>query len=264
MHFSHYFIERPRLATVLSILIVIFGVLGLGSLPVAQYPDIAPPQIQVNASYPGASSEIIAETVATPLEQEINGVENMLYVSSQSTNDGRLTISITFKTGTDLDTAQVLVQNRVSAALPRLPEPVRRLGVTTVKNSPDMLMVINLYSPDNSYEQTDIGNYAVLNIVDKLSRLDGVGNVQVFGASEYAMRLWLDPGRMSEFGVTADDVLAVVRAENLQVSSGTLNQAPMPKQNAFEISVQTQGDSKPLRSSKILSLDAVNLQDCCC
>ncbi|MBE1301571.1 MAG: multidrug efflux RND transporter permease subunit [Alteromonadaceae bacterium] len=246
MNFSHYFIERPRLATVLSILIVIFGILGLGSLPVAQYPDIAPPQIQVNASYPGASSEIIAETVATPLEQEINGVENMLYVSSQSTNDGRLTISITFKTGTDLDTAQVLVQNRVSAALPRLPEPVRRLGVTTVKNSPDMLMVINLYSPDNSYDQTDIGNYAVLNIVDKLSRLDGVGNLQVFGASEYAMRLWLDPGRMSEFGVTADDVLAVVRAENLQVSSGTLNQAPMPKQNAFEISVQTQGRLKTI------------------
>lgn len=244
MQLTHYFVDRPRLATVVSLMIVIFGFLGLASLPVAQYPEIAPPQIQVNASYPGASSEIIAATVAAPLEQEINGVERMLYVSSQSTNDGRLTISITFAPGTDLDTAQVLVQNRVSAALPRLPEPVRRLGVTTVKNSPDMLMVINLFSPDNSYNQTEIGNYAVLNIVDRLSRLDGVGNVQVFGASEYAMRIWLDPGRMAEFGITAEDVMSVVRAENQQVSSGILNQSPMPEQNAFEISVQTQGRLK--------------------
>lgn len=246
MKFTHYFIDRPRLATVVSLMIVIFGLLGLAGLPVAQYPNIAPPQIQVNASYPGASSEIIAETVAAPLEQEINGVESMLYVSSQSTNDGRLTISITFAPGTDLDTAQVLVQNRVSAALPRLPEPVRRLGVTTVKNSPDMLMVINLFSPDNSFMQTEIGNYAVLNIVDKLSRLDGVGNVQVFGASEYAMRIWLDPGKMAEFGIAPEDITAVVQAENLQVSSGTLNQAPMPKQNAFELTVQTQGRLKTI------------------
>lgn len=246
MKFTHYFIDRPRLATVVSLLIVIFGFLGLAGLPVAQYPNIAPPQIQVQASYPGASSEIIAETVAAPLEQEINGVQSMLYISSQSTNDGRLTISITFESGTDLDTAQVLVQNRVSAALPRLPEPVRRQGVTTVKNSPDMLMVINLFSPDNSYDQTGIGNYAVLNIVDKLSRLEGVGNVQVFGASEYAMRIWLDPGKMAEFSIAPEDVLAAVRAENLQVSSGTLNQAPMPEQFAFELTVETQGRLKTI------------------
>ncbi|MCY7295623.1 efflux RND transporter permease subunit [Alteromonas sp. a30] len=244
MNFTHFFVDRPRLATVISLMIVIFGLLGIAGLPVAQYPNIVPPQIQVHASYPGASSEIIADTVAAPLEQEINGVESMLYVSSQSTNDGQLTISITFATGTDLDTAQVLVQNRVSAALPRLPEPVRRLGVTTVKNSPDMLMVINLFSPDNSADQTEIGNYAVLNLVDKLSRLDGVGNVQVFGGSEYSMRIWLDPGKMSEYGLTPEDVIRVVQAENLQVSSGTLNQPPMPSQNAFEMIVQTHGRLK--------------------
>ena len=244
MNFTHFFIDRPRLATVVSLMIIIFGFLGLAALPVAQYPNIVPPQIQVNATYPGASSEIIAQTVAAPLEQEINGVESMLYVSSQSTNDGRLTISITFATGTDLDTAQVLVQNRVSAALPRLPEPVRRLGVTTVKNSPDMLMVINLFSPDNSYDQTEIGNYAVLNLVDKLSRLDGVGNVQVFGGSEYSMRIWLDPGKMAEYGLAPDDVTRVIQAENLQVSSGTLNQPPMPSQYAFEMIVQTHGRLK--------------------
>lgn len=246
MNISHFFIDRPRLATVVSLMIVIFGLLGLAGLPVAQYPNIAPPQIQVNATYPGASSEIIAETVAAPLEQQINGVESMLYISSQSTNDGRLTISITFAPGTDLDTAQVLVQNRVSATLPRLPEPVRRLGVTTVKNSPDMLMVINLFSPDSSFNQTEIGNYAVLNIVDKLSRLNGVGNVQVFGASEYAMRIWLDPGKMAEFGIAPEDVIGVVQAENLQVSSGILNQSPMPNQNAFELTVQTHGRLKTI------------------
>ena len=241
MNITHFFIDRPRFSVVISGLIVIFGLLGFFALPVSQYPEIAPPQIQVVASYPGANAETLAETVAAPLEQEINGVENMLYMSSQSSNDGSLTVSITFKPGTDLDTAQVLVQNRVSAAEPRLPEPVRRLGVTTVKNSPDMLMVINLYSPDDTYDQYAIGNYAVLQVVDKLARLDGVGNVNVYGASEYAMRIWLDPDRLANLGLSGGDVLNAIRSENIQVSSGTLNQAPVPVQNAFELNVETQG-----------------------
>lgn len=241
MKISHFFIDRPRFSVVISLLIVIFGVLGYFALPVSQYPDIAPPQIQVSASYPGANSETIATTVAAPLEQEINGIENMLYMSSQATNDGSLTISITFKPGTDLDTAQVLVQNRVSSAEPRLPEPVRRLGVTTAKNSPNMLLVINLFSPDESYDQTAIGNYAVLQVIDRLARLDGVGNVQLFGASEYSMRIWLDPDRLASFGLTGSDVLAAIRASNIQVASGTLNQQPVSAQQAFEINIETQG-----------------------
>ena len=241
MNIAHFFIDRPRFSVVVSMLIVIFGVLGYFALPVSQYPDIAPPQIQVTASYPGANAETIATTVAAPLEQEINGIENMLYMSSQSTNDGSLTISITFKPGTDLETAQVLVQNRQSSAEPRLPEPERRLGVSTAKNSPNMLLVINLFSPDKSYDQTAIGNYAVLQVVDRLARLDGVGNVQLFGASEYSMRIWLDPDRLASFELTGSDVLAAIRASNIQVASGTLNQQPVPQQQAFEINIETQG-----------------------
>lgn len=241
MKFSHFFIDRPRFAVVVSALIVLFGMIAFIALPVSQYPEIAPPQVQVTASYPGANAETIAQTVASPLEQEINGVENMIYMSSQSTNDGNMTISITFKPGTDLDTAQVLVQNRVAVAEPRLPEEVRRLGVTTIKNSPDMLMVINLYSPDNTYDQTFIGNYASLQVKDFLARLDGVGSIQIFGASEYAMRIWLNPDLMASLDLTADDVVNAIRAENVQVSSGTLNQNPVPKQNAFELNVETKG-----------------------
>lgn len=248
MAFSHFFIDRPRFATVISAMIVIFGMLSYFALPVAQYPEIAPPQVQVRASYPGANAETIASTVATPLEQEINGVENMLYMSSQATNDGSMVLSITFKPGTDIDTAQVLVQNRVAAAEPRLPEEVRRRGVTTIKNSPDILMAINLYSPEGTYDLDFIGNYANLEISDKLNRLNGVGNSIVYGASEYAMRLWFDPDRMASFNLTTNDVINAVRSQNVQVAAGTLNQAPIPgTQNAFEFSVQTQGrliDSK--------------------
>ncbi|PCJ96621.1 MAG: hydrophobe/amphiphile efflux-1 family RND transporter [Zetaproteobacteria bacterium] len=241
MKFSHFFIDRPRFAMVVSCFIVIFGMLAYVALPVSQYPEIAPPQVQVIAVYPGASAETIAETVAIPLEQEINGVENMIYMSSQATNDGRMTLSITFRTGTDIDTAQVLVQNRVSAAEPRLPEAVRRLGVTTIKNSPDFLMVINLFSPNGTYDQSFIGNYASLEISDRLKRVDGVGNSQIFGASEYAMRLWFDPDRMASLDLTAEDVLDAVRSQNIQVAGGILNQSPMPSQHAFELTVQTQG-----------------------
>ena len=241
MKFSHFFIDRPRFASVISAMIVIFGILSFFALPIAQYPEIAPPQVQVTASYPGANAETIAATVATPLEQEINGVEGMIYMSSQSTNDGQMTINVTFQPGTDLDNAQVLVQNRVQVAQPRLPEEVRRRGITTIKNSPDMLLVINLYSPDNSYDQTFIGNYATLQLKDVLARLDGVGNVQIFGASQYSMRIWLNPDRIASLDLAAEDILDAVRSENVQVSSGTLNQNPVARQNAFELNVQTQG-----------------------
>ena len=241
MKFSHFFIDRPIFATVISVITIIIGTLAYSNLPVEQYPQVAPPTIQVSTSYPGASAETVADTVATPLEQEINGIEGMLYMLSQSTADGRLTLTITFKLGTDLDKAQVLVQNRVSIAEPRLPEQVRRLGVTTQKNSPDLMLVINLYSPDETYDQTYLGNYAVLNIRDKLRRIEGVGDIRLFGASEYAMRVWLNPDLIQSFDITAEEILGALRSQNIQVASGVLNQSPQPKQNAFEFSIQTQG-----------------------
>ena len=241
MKFSHTFINRPILASVISIIIVIIGTLAYFSLPVSQYPEVAPPTIVVTATYPGASAETISKTVATPLEQEINGVENMLYMFSQSTADGVMTLTLTFELGTDLDEAQVLVQNRVAVAEPRLPEQVRRMGVTTVKNSPDMLLVVNLFSPDDSYDQTYIGNYATLQIKDKLARIKGVGSAQLFGASEYSMRIWLYPDVIASMDLTAGEVLTALRNQNIQIASGNLNLPPTDHQNAFELSVQTKG-----------------------
>ena len=196
MRFAHFFIDRPIFAAVVSIFIVLLGGIAYLALPAAQYPDVVPPTIVVRAVYPGASPEVIAETVATPIEQEVNGVENMLYMSSQTTTDGQMTLTITFKLGTDLDTAQVLVQNRVAIAEPRLPEDVRRLGITTLKSSPDILMVIHIVSPDKRYDQLYIGNYALIQIRDALARVDGVGDVTPFGLREYSMRAWLDPERL--------------------------------------------------------------------
>lgn len=241
MRFSHFFIDRPIFATVLSILIVVLGSISVFTLPIEQYPQVAPPTIQVTAGYPGANAETVAATVATPIEQEINGVENMLYMLSQSTGDGQMSLTITFKLGTDLDAAQVLVQNRVAIAEPRLPEEVRRRGITTRKNSPDLMLVINMYSPGGTYDQTYIGNYAVLQLKDRLSRIDGVGDVRLFGASEYSMRIWLNPDQIQSFGMTAGEVISALRAQNIQVASGTLNEPPMPSQNAFQLSIQTQG-----------------------
>ena len=241
MRFSHFFIERPIFATVVSVLITILGAAAYTTLSVARYPEIAPPTIVVSASYPGASADVIAKTVATPLEQEINGVEDMLYMLSQSTADGRLSLTITFELGTDLDKAQVLVQNRVTVAEPRLPEEVRRIGVTVRKNSPDMLMVVHLTSPDGSRDQVYLSNYATLQIKDVLSRLDGVGEVRVFGSRDYSMRIWLDPDRMEARQLNADQVLAAIRGQNVQVASGVLNQPPVPEQGAFQINVETLG-----------------------
>lgn len=242
MKLPHIFTDRPILATVLSLVIIIIGTLSYFSLPVNQYPDIVPPTIEIRASMPGASAKTVSEVVATPLEQEINGVENMIYMQSQATDDGSLTITVTFELGTDIDDAQVQVQNRVARAEPRLPQQTRQLGVTTLKNSPNFLMVVNLLSPDESYDQLYISNYATLRIRDQLSRIDGVGNVMVFGGSEYAMRVWVDPDRMATLNITSGDVLGALRAQNVQVASGNLNQEPNSTEGgAFRINVQTQG-----------------------
>jgi HAE1 family hydrophobic/amphiphilic exporter-1 len=241
MKLSHFFIDRPIFASVISIVIVLVGMIAYFALPVAQYPEIAPPTVQVTATYPGASAEIVSQTVATPLEQEINGVDGMIYMQSQSTADGRMSLTITFEQGTDVDNAQVLVQNRVARAEPRLPEEVRRLGVVTQKSSPDFLMVIHLLSPDNTYDQLYVSNYATLQIRDELARVDGVGNIVVFGARDYAMRVWIDPERAAELDLTAGDIVRALRAQNVQVASGVLNQAPVPNAEAFELSVQTRG-----------------------
>ncbi|MEM9681766.1 MAG: efflux RND transporter permease subunit, partial [Pseudomonadota bacterium] len=241
MKFIHFCIDRPIFATVLSVLIVLVGAISYFGLPVAQYPEVAPPTIQVSASYPGASAEIVADTVATPLEQEINGVEGMLYMLSQSTGDGRLTLTITFKLGTDLDKAQVLVQNRVAIAEPRLPEAVRRLGVTTRKNSPDLMMVIHVVSPDDSRDQLYLSNYAKTQIVDELARIEGVGEARIFAERAFSMRVWLDPERMAARLLTAGEVVDALRQNNLQVASGVLNQMPVSRPGAFELNVQTLG-----------------------
>ncbi|MFL5154120.1 MAG: efflux RND transporter permease subunit [Microvirga sp.] len=247
MKFAHFFVDRPIFASVLSIVFVILGLVAYAGLPVAQYPEIAPPTIVVRASYPGANAETVAATVATPLEQEINGVEDMLYMSSYSTGDGSMSLTITFKLGTNLDQANVLVQNRVASATPRLPDEVRRLGVTTRKSSPDLMMVVHMLSPDDSYDQLYISNYASIRIRDQLLRLDGIGDIQLFGAREYSIRVWLDPNRLAAYQLTAADIVRALQEQNIQVSGGALGQQPAPTDAAFQLTVQTQGRFEDVR-----------------
>src|SRR6201996_4442570 len=241
MRLTHFFIDRPRFATVLSIFVMLLGLGALAILPVARYPEIVPPTVQITTSYPGASAETVARTVATPIEQEINGVENMLYMNSQSTGDGNLTITVTFRIGTDLNVAQMLTQNRVQDVLTRLPDDVQRLGVQVRKSIPSILMAVHLYSPDTSRDTLYLSNYETLHVKDVLASLPGVGDVQFQGGREYAMRIWLDPDKAAAYGLSASDVLAALRAQNLQVSAGVLNQPPTSSPGAYQINVEALG-----------------------
>src|SRR5438034_2519251 len=241
MRISHFFIDRPIFAAVVSIVFIIVGGVAFFRLPVAQYPEIAPPIINVSGQYPGANADVVASTVVTPLEQQINGVENMLYMSSNSTADGRFSIQVTFDLGTNLDIAQVQVQNRVAIAQPRLPADVRNIGVTVTKSSPDLMMVVHLYSPNKSRDTLFISNYATLEVKDPLTRIEGVGSITAFGSRDYSMRIWLDPDRLQSLSLTATDVTASLAGQNIQVASGVLNQPPVDRPGAFQVAVKTLG-----------------------
>ncbi len=241
MNFSQFFIQRPIFAAVLSLIILIGGAISLFQLPISEYPEVVPPTVVVRADFPGANPKVIGETVASPLEQAIVGVEGMLYMSSQATNDGRMTLTITFALGTNLDTAQVQVQNRVTRTMPTLPTEVQRLGVTVDKASSDMTMVVHLTSPNDAYDMLYLSNYASLNIKDELARLDGVGDVQLFGLGDYSMRVWLDPDKVASRGLTATDVVNAIREQNRQVAAGSLGAPPAASDNSFQLSINTQG-----------------------
>ncbi len=240
--FSHFFIDRPIFATVLSVVIVIVGAVAFLSLPVAQYPEVAPPTIQVTTTYPGANAQTVAETVATPIENEVNGVEGMIYMSSRSTNDGQMTLDVTFELGTDIDMAQVLVQNRVAIAMPKLPEEVTRQGVTTKKRSPSILMCVNVISPDRSHDSLFLSNFVTTRIKDDLSRVKGVGDVLIWGARDFSMRVWLDPQKLAARQLTAGDVMNALREQNVQVAAGRLGAPPVGNNNVgFQYTLNTQG-----------------------
>jgi multidrug efflux pump len=244
MNLSRFFIDRPIFAGVLSVLIFVAGLLSLRALPISEYPEVVPPQVVVRAQYPGANPKVIAESVATPLEEAINGVEGMLYMSSQATTDGLLTLTVTFQLGTDPDKAQQLVQNRVAQAEPRLPEEVRRLGLTTIKSSPDLTMVVHLLSPTDRYDIAYLRNYAVLNVKDRLARLPGIGQVQLFGSGDYSMRIWLDPQKVSERGLSASDVVQAIREQNVQAAAGMVGASPGLQGVDLQLPVNAQGRLK--------------------
>src|SRR6187399_47739 len=241
MNISKFFIERPVFAAVLSGFILIAGAISLFKLPISEYPEVVPPTIVVRASYPGANPKTIAETVASPLEQAVNGVEDSLYMFSQSTGDGVMTLTVTFKLGTNVDKAQVQVQNRVSQALAKLPEEVRRLGVTTTKQSPDLTLVVHLFSPNGRYDEVYLRNYATLQVKDVLARIPGAGDVEVFGSGDYAMRIWLDPDKIAARNLTASDIVGAIREQNVQVAAGAVGQQPVGQPVNFEMQVNVKG-----------------------
>ncbi len=240
-NFSFFFIDRPRFATVISIFIVFIGAISYFVLPIAQFPEVAPPTVVVTAAYPGATPDTIAKTLAAPIEQEVNGVENMIYMNSQSTASGSYQLTVSFELGTDLDKAQVLVQNRVAIAQPRLPEAVQRIGVQVQKSSPDLLIVVQLFSKDGTFDLNYVSNYGILQIRERLRRLQGVGEVRTFGAREYSMRVWLDPQRMAFYDLSAEEVIAAIRGQNVQIAAGTIGQEPADNKAAFQINVTAQG-----------------------
>src|ERR1700737_408382 len=241
MNLSKFFIDRPIFAGVLSILIFLAGLISLMAMPISEYPDVVPPGVVVRAQYPGANPKVIAETVSTPIEEQINGVEGMLYMSSQATTDGLMTLNVTFRLGTDPDKAQQLVQNRVAQAEPRLPSVVRQLGIITKKSSPDLTMVVHLLSPNNRYDMTYLRNYAVLNVKDRLARIDGVGQVQLFGAGDYSMRVWVDPQKAAEHGLTANDIVKAIQAQNVEAAAGVVGASPSVKGLDLQLSVNAEG-----------------------
>ncbi|QTN31543.1 efflux RND transporter permease subunit [Akkermansiaceae bacterium] len=240
-NFSFFFIDRPRFATVISLLIIIIGAIAYRSLPIAQFPEVAPPTVVVTTAYPGATPDTIAKTLAAPIEQEVNGVEDMLYMNSQSTADGAYSLTVTFKLGTDLDKAQVLVQNRVALAETRLPETVRRIGVTVQKSSPDLLLVVQMFSRDGTFDLGYVSNYALLQVRERLRRIDGVGEVRLFGGREYSMRVWMDPERMDFYKLSAGEVVSALRSQNIQIAAGTIGQQPLGESVPFQVNVTAQG-----------------------
>ncbi|MDF2999672.1 MAG: transporter, hydrophobe/amphiphile efflux family, partial [Xanthobacteraceae bacterium] len=241
MNLSKFFIDRPIFAGVLSVVIFLAGLLALRVMPISEYPEVVPPQVIVRATYPGANPKVIAATVATPIEEQINGVEDMLYMSSQATTDGVMTLTVTFKLGTDPDKATQLVQNRVAQAEPRLPEEVRALGITTAKSSPNFIMVVHLLSPNDRYDITYLRNYAVLNVKDRLARISGVGQIDIFGAGDYSMRVWLDPQKIAEHGLSAGDIANEIRAQNVQAAAGIVGASPAAEGVDLQLSVNAQG-----------------------
>src|SRR4051794_35665931 len=239
--FTSFFINRPIFASVLSIFVTLAGTIALFALPIAQYPDITPPTVEVSAIYPGANAQVVADTVAAPVEQQVNGVEGMLYMSSQCTNDGNYALTVTFQNGVDLNMAQVLVKNRVALAEPILPELVKRRGVTVKKKSPSVLMIVNLFSPDQSRDNLYLSNYATIQLKDELSRLKGVGDITFLGQRDYSMRLWLDPARLATRGMTSSDVVRTIEQQNTQVAAGQLGQPPVASGLAFQFTMSTLG-----------------------
>src|SRR5438132_3191579 len=244
---ARFFIDRPVLAWVISIIIILLGALAAGFLPIAEYPEVTPPTIRVTANYPGASAQVVADTVAAPIEQQVIGVEKMLYMSSASNNDGSYALDVTFALGTNINMAQVLVQNRVAIALPTLPDVVKAVGVTTKKRSPDILMVINLYSDDNPetgrpyYDQLYMSNYFTIRLTDVIAGVEGVGDVRNFSQQDYSMRVWLDPNKMQARNLTVGDVIRVLREQNVQVAAGQIGQPPVPKGQDFQYTMSTLG-----------------------
>src|SRR5580698_10321681 len=239
--FARFFVDRPVFAWVISIVIVLGGVVAALVLPIAQYPDITPPSVQVSAVYPGASARVVADTVAAPIEQQVNGVEKMLYMSSTSTNDGSYNLIVTFELGTDLNMAQVLVQNRVNLATAQLPDEVQRQGLTIKKKSPNILLVVSLYSPDGSRNQLALSNYATIQLKDELARISGVGDITLLGQQDYSMRAWLNPDKLYQNQLTTTDVVNAIKGQNIQVAAGQIGQEPMPQGQALQLTLSTLG-----------------------